>query len=110
MRLAKHFHVSDLSLRGSVHTILLPATSDEEGVVVGGIVVQSGDIYSVSLRAAHPGRGAGPAEVAAELREVDCGGSGRRAIQAEVPGRRRFPGLLHAGKRGEHLLLGVAGG
>ena len=56
-----------------------------------------------------PAGGADPAaavEVAAELREVNRGRPGRRAVQAEVSGRRRLPGLLHARERGEDLLLG----
>lgn len=55
-----------------------------------------------------PPGGAGAAaavEVAAELREVDRGGSRCRTVEAEVPGCYRFPGLLHTRERGKHLLL-----
>lgn len=44
-------------------------------------------------------------EVAAELREVNCGCSGCGTVEAEVSGCCRFPGLLHAGERGIDLLL-----
>lgn len=50
--------------------------------------------------------GAAPVEVAAELREVDGRRSGRGAVEAEVSGRRRFPRLLHRGKRVVDLLFG----
>lgn len=45
-------------------------------------------------------------EVAAELRKVNHGCSGRRAVEAEISCRRRFPGLLHARERGIDLLFG----
>lgn len=45
-------------------------------------------------------------EVAAELREVDGGRPRRRPVETEVPGRRRFPRLLHAGERGEDGVFG----
>lgn len=50
-------------------------------------------------------RAAAAVEVAAELREVDCGGSSCWAVEAEVSGCYRFPGLLHARERREDLLL-----
>lgn len=50
-------------------------------------------------------RAAAAVEVAAELREVDCGGSRCWAIEAEVSGCYRFPGLLHARERRKDLLL-----
>lgn len=55
-----------------------------------------------------PPGGAGAAaavEVAAELGEVDGGGSSCRTVEAEVSGCYRFPGLLHTRERGKHLLL-----
>lgn len=59
-------------------------------------------------RSSSPPGGSGAAtavEVAAELREVDRGGPGRRAVEAEVSGCYRLPGLLHARERRERLLL-----
>lgn len=60
------------------------------------------------LRSSSPPRAAGGAaavEAAAQLGEVDGGCSGGGAVQAEVPGGRRFPGLLHTWERREDLLL-----
>lgn len=60
-------------------------------------------------RLSSPPGGAGAAaavEVAAELREVDCRGSGCWTVEAEVSGCYRFPGLLHTRERRKHLLLG----
>lgn len=55
-----------------------------------------------------PPGGAGTAttvEVAAELREVNCGCSGCGTVQTEISGCCRFPGLLHARERGKDLLF-----
>lgn len=55
-----------------------------------------------------PPGGAGAAiavEVAAELREVDRGGSRCWTVEAEVSGCYRFPGLLHTRERRKYLLL-----
>lgn len=49
-------------------------------------------------------RAATAVEVAAELREVDRGGSRCRTVEAEVSGCYRFPGLLH-GREGRKSLL-----
>lgn len=52
------------------------------------------------------GAGAATAvEVAAELREVDCGGSRCWTVEAEVSGCYRFPGLLHTREWRKYLLL-----
>lgn len=40
-------------------------------------------------------------KVAAELREVNCGCSGCRTVEAEIPGCCRFPRLLHGRERGK---------
>lgn len=55
-------------------------------------------------------RSATAVEVAAELREVDCGRSGCGTVEAEISGRCRFPGLLDARERGKDLLFGSDGG
>lgn len=63
--------------------------------------------HHVKTSSSPPG-GAGAAtavEVAAELREVDCGGSRCWTVEAEVSGCCRFPGLLHTRKRRKYLLL-----
>lgn len=67
---------------------------------------QSGVAASLGWSSPPGGAGAAAAvEVAAELREVDRGGSRCRPVEAEVSGCYRFPGLLHRRERREHLLL-----
>lgn len=78
--------------------------------VILSICRRQGGVVSHNSPAPRDARGATAVEVAAELREVYCGCPGRGAVEAEISGCRRSPGLLHAGKRGEDGLLVSNGG